>query len=87
VKTEIIAVRAEATPELASKLFCALDADEQAMFFELVARHANTWRTDINPRHWQWFQVGRSLRNNEWATDDARAVVENIFEGMKENAG
>lgn len=66
----------------AAQWFSALSDEQQADFFVEVAAEANRWPT--NGMHWgyQFWLVGRHLRDCNCSSDDARQLVREISEGM-----
>ena len=67
------------TPSVIAEAFCGLNDEGQAQVFIEVAKLAATW--DGRPGY-QWWLVGRHLRNCECSTDEARDIVREIASAM-----
>lgn len=65
------------TAKVIAGAFCDLDAEEQAAFFEEVAKSAARW--GVGPGM-QWYRIGRVLKSHP----EGREVVRQISEGSGE---
>lgn len=74
-------VRVSLTPRQVAEAFCEMDDEKQAQFFIEAAAIAATWTGSDFP---QWLFVGRHLRDCDCSNDDARALVQDIADGMKQ---
>lgn len=63
--------------------FAGLDDEQQAQFFIDVAEHAKKWP---KPACFQWFSVGRHLRNCDCSTTEARDLITEIAGGIEPDA-
>lgn len=74
------------TPAQVAEALCELNDEEQAQVFIETAKIATGWANLpglIMPTGWQWFKVGRHLRECACATPDAREIVREMYEGME----
>jgi hypothetical protein len=65
-----------------AEAFAQLDDEAQAQFFIEVARLAESWRTPLGPGY-QWYSVGKHLRDCSCATEEARDLVREIASGLE----
>lgn len=84
-KTITITTEVELTPEAAAVWFANLDDEGQAGFLIAVAREAAKWDAHGVKQHYQWFLVGRHLRDCECSTREARQLVQSLNEGMEKD--
>lgn len=89
-KREIeVAAKIEITPEILARMFWELDDEDQAAVLNAIPRVAAE-AVEENRRqggHWgdpsmQWFAVGSHLATCDCVSDEARAFVADVFEGM-----
>lgn len=70
------------TPRQVAEAFCDLDDEAQAQFFIEVAAIASDWTGGLG-QDWQWWKVGRHLRDCSCATEEARDVVRSMADGIQ----
>jgi hypothetical protein len=70
------------SPSELAEAFCEMNDEEQADFFIKVSEYARAW-PEPGAFSIQLFNIGRHLRTCSCATDDARQVVRDIYEGME----
>ncbi len=83
-----VEVNVQFTPRMIAEAFCEMNDEEQAQFFIEASAIAQAWK-DTRPDSirlgpgWQWWSVGRHLRNCECSTPEAREMVKEINSGAE----
>ena len=67
----------------AAKWFSGLDDEQQADFIIQVAEEAKQWTGGMGHWTYQFWLVGRHLRDCSCSTYEARDLVEQIADGLK----
>jgi hypothetical protein len=68
------------TPSEIAGLFCDLNDDEMAEFFEAVAAYARTWN---DPACNQWYYTGKHLVECDEACGEGAAIIEGMMDGIE----
>lgn len=78
-----IELDAKLTTAQVAAAFCELNDDEQAQFFEEVAKIARAWD---RPASLQWYALGRHMASCACSTFAGRAIIDEIHGAMHEPA-
>ncbi len=69
-------------PQQLAAAFCELTDDGMALFFEAVAKQAETWRGPGAYPGMQWYRTGRHLRECSCISNAGRNVIDEIHSAM-----
>jgi hypothetical protein len=75
-------IELDLTVEMVADWFCDLSDEKQANFFIACGERAKSFRGGSTM---QWHYIGRHLATCECSTFEARTMIEDIFNGMKDN--